>query len=191
MSDMLTQLRKDFSDFTSAVRPEKGGNRIAMSSNWKGKTPGVRKIEVRLTGINPLTGKSVDNANVCGVFTVDNTSYKSDVLTYHGEYQLRFMAILSSGEILEDFIEPKTVEFVNPSKKPVVHCEIKKLSGFTQVTVDCNCWRIAENNIWLRFGNHYQPVPKPKSEAKITNWIVPTEDNIRVEYSPELRKHLK
>ncbi len=191
MPDIISQLREDFSDFTSAVRQESNGSCIVMNSNWKGKTPGVRKIEVRLTGINPLTGKSVDSAGVCGVFSADNTNYKSDALTYHGEYQLKFTAFLTNGEIAENFREPKTVEFFNPTKKPVISCEIKKLSGFTLLTVDCNCWIIAENNIWLKFGNHYQPVPKPAVGAKRTSWIVPTEENLTVEFSPELRKYLK
>ena len=190
--ELREQLQKDFSDFSCYVQKEKSGNTLRMSSNWKGRTPGVKKLAVHLTGVNPLTGEQVDTAGICAVFTAETSSYKSDILTYHGRYKLRFSAYLDNGEVISDFREPKEVEFVSSAKKPYIKYGLKKLSEFTQITVECNCWRMVENNVWLKLGSRgqqrYQPLPVQKQSGQKMTCVLPTVDDIGVEVSDELKK---
>ena len=190
MNDLTTVLERDFV-YTKAVTSQKSGVLLRLCSQWQNRTPGVASIEVQLTGINPLTDEDVSEKNITARFSAFNTEFSQNGLTYYGKFYLKKTAVLDTGERME-FGTPDEIFIKYEGCRP----KIKKLpmtsrKGYTIITMNCNCWKLARNNIWIKYDGHYQCLPISSNAVKgEKKWYVPTEGEVEIEYSETLKSYL-
>lgn len=158
MEDLKKQLKADFQHSESV--DERTG-RIDFASPWAGRTQGVKKITVYLSGTDPLTGEILDNKGIRFEYTLAQTSGSLSNARYWGEFLLRYDAVLSDGGQIPDCIPPRKISLRVPGKQPELNYTVEKeKNGYSKVTLNGNCLERCSGHLWFRYQGGYHRVPK-------------------------------
>lgn len=164
--ELIEKLKKEFYISTNIDKKNNESISLSIFSDWKGKTNGVKSVRVYLSGRHPLTGEELMNNRYSAEFNAVKTSYDTGVLNLCGEYFLRFDAILETGEIIPDFMEPQRRIFDSPNGKPFIYYKpIAAPLGFKGFEFESNAWKRCNGKLWVKFDGHYQMLPEFKEDT--------------------------
>lgn len=154
------------------------GYRIYLSAPWHNTDPNILYYEVKLCGINLITGRDVAEDHVLAQFDFANIQYKSPVLTYHGVYQLSCSAHLTDGTTVH--LRDQEIKLVWPPNEPYLRYSVTEIKGFRQVKLESNCWVSCQEKVWLQYDGHQQLVSLPVRADKTIRLVVPTSGDVKV-----------
>lgn len=161
----ISSLINDFYVVAASTQLASGKIRIALSSEWKGKTRGVTAVYVRLRGTDSLTGETIPDELINAKFSAVSTSYQSNPLALYGVYELIFDAELDHGEIIREFTSPQKLVLKSEAGKPFLRCRFGKMSsGWTELKLETNAPRRYSGKVMAKYGGHYQVMPELKGE---------------------------
>lgn len=154
------------------------GYRIHLSAPWHDTGLNVQYYEVKLCGINPITGLDVAEDQVVAQFDFAQIQYRTPVLTYHGVYQLRCSAYLTDGT--EIHLRDQEIVLDYPQNSPFLRYSVTGANGFRQVRLESNCWKSCQGKIWLKYDGHQQLVRLPVRTDNSICLVVPTSGEVKV-----------
>lgn len=157
---VIDTLNNDFYCTYNIRETASGKSQITLYSDWKGKTSGVNKVVVHLSGTDSMSGKPISENKIKVEFSAVNTSGTTDAVDYCGEYLLHYDAYLENGEVIKDFQQPTTVRLEGFAGRPYISYSIYKgPKGWTCVELESNCWRRCNGKLWVQFEDRTQLVP--------------------------------
>lgn len=160
------------------------GYRIHLSAPWYDTGLKVSYYEVRLCGINPITGRDVAEDGVLAQFDFAQSQYRTPVLTYHGVYQLRCSACLADGTMVH--LRDQKIVLDYPQNSPFLHYTVTGTNGFRQVRLESNCWKSCQGKVWLKYDGHQQLVTLPVRTDNTICLVVPTSGEVKVNVQNKL-----
>ncbi len=141
------RLRNDFGDFTCST----AGARLHMQTNWRARTPGVSKVEVRLEGVEPLTGRKLPQDYLVARFDRLTAEYRSQKLPLYGNYTLSFEAFDELGS-LGVFRRMNPLRIENTEYCPQMSYSMhKEESGWSRLELRTNYLERVRGRLWLEY----------------------------------------
>lgn len=185
MSENLTEsLSKGFTLVAKQINESSGrGYRLSFSATGNYSRYGVDYYKVQLCGINPLTGRDVENDHIIEKFSFEKKINKTEVLTYHGKFMLRCTAYMEDGRVITFREQPISLNY--PKNTPYVKYTVSTKGDFKLMVMESNCWGNCEGKIWIYFDGHAQRVALPVDVNKTLRFYVPASGSIDVRVQDE------
>lgn len=183
--DIISKLNKSFLLTASQVKESSGkGYRINLQCPRQDNSLNVKNYHVLLCGTDPLTGRDVAEDGIFCRFDFSKKTHKTDVLTYHGTFQLRCTANLVDGR--EITFKEQEIILNYPQNAPYVKYQVSNKGEFRLVEIESNCWANCAEKIWLRFDGHRQRVKLPPRFDRTIRFYVPASGTVTVEVQDEM-----
>lgn len=166
---------------TATQVPEHSGRgyRIHLAAPWSETGLGVKSYHVQLCGVDPITGRDVEEDNICGDLDYSQTKAQTGVLTYHGEYLLRCTAHMTDGRVIA--FRDQKISLNWPSNAPYVKYTVSGRGDFRCVKIESNCWKTCGGKIWLTFNGHFQRAAVVPRMGTTVQLYVPASGEVGVE----------
>ena len=178
--EVLEELKQDFSCVPSIDFTNNGKSKITLTSQWRGKTKGIDRVIVYLSGTDPNTGRPISENIFKVEFSAFNVVGVSDSLSYDGDFELHYDAILSNGERRTEVIQPTPLKLTTWAGGPTITYDfIDGPKGWRGVEIESPCWGKCNGKLWIQFDGHTQLVPDFKSNT-VQVFLPSTTKNVSV-----------
>ena len=158
--EIVDRLKNEFFVTSYVDELQNGKICVCLDSPWKGRTPGVQMVHVYLAGTDALTGDTIPEDRISCNFSAISSSYRSPAVEYSGGFYLHCDAILETGDIVHDFLEPSTINLACGSNSPFIRYSLLPASGgWTGVRFESNCWKRCRGVLWVKIAGRYQLLP--------------------------------
>lgn len=178
----MEQIIKDLNfDLVVRVRKKPGGYDLQLSTDWNGLRGMNPNFVVRLTGMNPLTGKDVSEDGLSATFSTYHKETVFENLKYHGTFVFRSFLLDENKQ--EHPVAEYPVELDFPENRPQLFFRFTREGDYGHMNIECNCWDFCKGKAWLEVDGHRQPLRLPQTTSGSYSFYLATsaKPNIKID----------